>query len=152
MEQTLVIIKPDAVQRGLIGNIISRIERRGLKIAEMVMFHCWKELAEQLYIVHKGKDFFDGQVAFMCSSPIVAMIIEGRNALSQVRHFVVGSVVNPGTIRGDFANSVRHNLVHASDSPEAAKYEITCLEILWKHHHYELDSQKWVYTEEERSK
>jgi len=127
MERTFVMLKPDAVRRGLIGEIISRIERRGLRIAAMKMLTPSRELAEKHYAVHKGKDFFEPTVEFICSGPVVAMVVEGDDAIRIVRN-MIGALdptqAAPGTIRGDFTTSTRENLIHGSDSKESAEYEI----------------------------
>jgi len=128
MEQSLVFIKPDAVQRGLIGTIISRFERRGLKIVAMKMLRLDKSLAQRHYALHLGKPFFDDLIAFITSSPIIAIIFEGERAIEIVRQ-TMGATdpakATPGTIRGDFGLNIQHNLVHGSDSSEAAKQEIS---------------------------
>jgi len=121
------MLKPDAVRRGLIGEIIGRIERRGLRIAAMKMLTPTRELAEKHYAVHKGKDFFEPTVEFICSGPVVAMVVEGDDAIRIVRN-MIGALdptqAAPGTIRGDFTTSTRENLIHGSDSKESAEYEI----------------------------
>lgn len=127
MEQTLVLIKPDAVSRGLIGEIIGRFETRTLKIKALKIVRPSRELIERHYEVHRGKPFFEPTVEFMTSGPVVAMIIEGENAIAVVRE-IMGALdplkAQPGTIRGDYTLSVRENLVHGSDSPESAEREI----------------------------
>jgi nucleoside-diphosphate kinase len=127
MEQTLVLIKPDAIKRELVGEIIQKFEKRGLKILALKMGLYEKELIEEHYEVHKDKSFFKDLVSFMLSGPIVAMILEGHNAIEIVRS-MLGSVENPisGTIRGDLCVGGRENLIHASDSPESATREL-CL-------------------------
>lgn len=128
MERTLVLIKPDAVQRGLVGTIISRLEGRGLKIIAMKMLQMDEGSAEELYAVHRGKLFFEGLVNFITSSPIIAAVFEGPGAIEVVR-CSMGETdpaqAAPGTIRGDFALDIRHNLIHGSDSVEAAEHEIS---------------------------
>jgi len=128
MERTLLIIKPDAVQRGLIGKVISRFEERGLKLAALKLIKLSSEKAGELYAPHKGKGFYEPTVQFMTSSPLVAMVLEGRIAIGLVRK-IIGATrpeeAAPGTIRGDFATSVQLNIVHASDSPENAEREIS---------------------------
>ncbi|MCH9009839.1 MAG: nucleoside-diphosphate kinase [Chloroflexi bacterium] len=127
MDRTLVLLKPDAVQRGLAGEIISRLERRGLKLAAMKMLLVTEELAHRHYADHVGKPFFDGLVKFITSSPIVAMVIEGENAVDVVRNTMgvtSPSDAAPGTIRGDLALTIGANLIHGSDSAESAKREI----------------------------
>jgi len=126
-EQTLIIIKPDGIQRRIIGEIISRFENRGLKIIGAKFIFVTKELAESHYAVHKGKPFFDGLVRYIISSPVLAMVWEGENAILAVRQ-MVGSTnpleAAPGTIRHDFSLQTSRNLIHASDSPETAEKEI----------------------------
>jgi nucleoside-diphosphate kinase len=128
MERTLVLIKPDAVRRKLIGEIISRIERRNFNIVAMKMLTPSRELAENHYKVHKGKDFFEPTVEFLCSGPLVAMVVEGENSI-QIMRKMIGSTdpcdSAPGTIRGDFTISTRENLIHGSDSRQSADYEIS---------------------------
>ena len=127
MERSLVLIKPDAVQRGLIGTIISRIERRGLRIIAMKMIQMDKILAQRHYAIHKEKPFFNALVDFITASPIVSIIIEGKNAVEVVRQ-TMGKTNSaealPGTIRGDYGIDIQHNLVHGSDSVENAAKEI----------------------------
>ena len=127
MDRTLVLLKPDAVQRGLVGEIISRLERRGLKLAAMKMLLVTEELAHRHYADHVGKPFFVGLVKFITSSPIVAMVIEGENAVDVVRKTMgvtSPSDAAPGTIRGDLALTIGANLIHGSDSAESAIREI----------------------------
>lgn len=127
MQRTLVLVKPDGVQRGLVGEVIGRLERRGLKIVGMKMIHMNESLAKRHYSAHQGKPFFKGLVAFICSSPIVAAVFEGNNAVEAVRATMGATNClksEPGTIRGDLGLDVEHNLVHGSDSEESAKEEI----------------------------
>lgn len=127
MERTFIIIKPDAVQRGLVGEIISRFERRGLKLTSMKMIQVSEELARKHYAVHEGRPFFEGLISYITSSPVVAMVWEGTSAISVVRN-TVGATnpadAAPGTIRADFGLEIGRNLVHASDGPETAAFEI----------------------------
>jgi len=127
MERTLVIIKPDAVQRGLIGAVISRLEKRGLKIVGMKMLHMGQELARRHYATHEGKKFFDSLIRFITSGPVVLMVIEGPRAIEMVRN-TMGATnplqAAPGTIRADFGLEIDRNLVHGSDGPETAATEI----------------------------
>ncbi len=128
MERTFVMIKPDAVQRGLIGEIIKRFEQKGLKIVGMKMIHMNRELAEQLYDIHKGKAFFEPLVNYITSAPVVTMVLEGENVITIVRRMIGATnsaEADPGTIRGDFALTVARNVVHASDAPERAQYEMS---------------------------
>jgi nucleoside-diphosphate kinase len=126
-EQTLVLVKPDGVQRAIAGAIISRLEARGLRIVAMKMLQVSTDMAMQHYGVHQGKPFFDGLVSFITSGPVIAMVLEGRSAVEMVRN-TVGATnplqAQPGTIRGDLGVDIGRNLVHASDSPETAVQEI----------------------------
>jgi len=126
-ERTFVMIKPDAVQRGLIGEIISRFEKRGIKVVAMKMIKVDRELAEKHYEVHRGKPFFEPTVKYITSSPVVAMVLEGYNVIEMVRK-MVGKTnpqeAEPGTIRGDYAQHIGRNIVHASDGKETAEFEI----------------------------
>lgn len=127
MQRTLVLIKPDAVQRGLSGEIIARLERRGLKLAGMKMIHVTQELAHRHYGAHVDKPFFSGLVSFITSSPLIAIAVEGENAVEVVRT-TMGATnpveATPGTIRGDFGLTIGMNLIHGSDSPESAETEL----------------------------
>ena len=127
MERTLIILKPDAVQRGLIGTLIARIEQRGLRIAGLKMLWVSPELAERHYGEHRGNAFYEPLLRFITSAPVVALVIEGPQAISVMR-MLMGKTdarqADPGTMRGDFGLSNRHNLVHGSDSPESAEREI----------------------------
>ncbi|HJM89019.1 MAG TPA: nucleoside-diphosphate kinase [Dehalococcoidia bacterium] len=127
MEQTLILVKPDAMQRGLAGEVISRLERRGLRIVGMRLLQVDEALANRHYGEHEGKPFFGSLVAYITSSPIIAAVFEGTNAVAAVRSTV--GVTNPteaspGTIRGDFGLEIGRNLIHASDSTESAEREI----------------------------
>lgn len=148
MEQSLVLVKPDGVQRGLVGEIISRLERRGLRLVGAKFVQVPKELAEAHYAEHKGKPFYDGLVSYITSSPVMAMAWEGPNAVAAIRQ-TMGATrpteAAPGTIRHDFGLEVGRNLTHASDKPETGEREVglwfTKDEVLsWKR---ELD--KWVF-------
>lgn len=128
MERSLVLIKPDAMQRRLAGTIIARLERRGLKIVAMKMLRMDKALAQQHYAVHKGKAFFDDLVEFITSGPILAAVFEGEKAIEAIRQ-TMGATdplkAPPGSIRGDFGLDIQCNLVHGSDSVESAAREIS---------------------------
>ncbi|NPV57347.1 MAG: nucleoside-diphosphate kinase [Anaerolineae bacterium] len=127
MEKTLVLIKPDGVQRGYVGEIISRLEKKGLQLVAAKFILAPKHLAEQHYAVHYGKPFYEGLIAFITSSPIMAMVWRGPEAISVVRSLMGAtnpSQANPGTIRFDLAMVVNRNLTHASDGPETAAQEI----------------------------
>lgn len=126
IERTLVLVKPDGVRRGLVGEIISRFERKGFKIVALKMIRMTKEQAMNFYSVHADKPFFKDLVEFITSGPIVAMVLEGDSAISVVRQMIGptdGRKAPPGTIRGDFALSIQENVVHASDSPESFERE-----------------------------
>ena len=126
-QRTLVLMKPDAVQRGLVGEFVMRLEKRGLRIAAAKVLQVDEELANRHYSDHQGKPFFPGLVAFITSSPVVAMVWEGDNAIEAVRQ-TMGATnplqSEPGTIRGDLALDMGHNLIHGSDSLESAEKEI----------------------------
>jgi nucleoside-diphosphate kinase len=148
MERTLIIVKPEGVQRGLIGNVLTRFERRGLTIVGLKLIHITLELAEKHYGVHKGKPFYEGLVKHITSGPVVVGVLEGPKAISVVRTTM--GVTNsaealPGTIRGDYALEIGFNIVHGSDGPETAKQEINLFfkpeELL----DYTPLISKWVY-------
>ncbi|MCX8181599.1 MAG: nucleoside-diphosphate kinase [Candidatus Methanomethyliaceae archaeon] len=128
IERTFVMIKPDAVVRGLVGEVISRLERKGLKIVGMRMIRMSEEEASSLYSVHKGKPFYDDLIHFIRSAPVVVMAVEGESAVSIVRR-VIGPTDSkeapPGTIRGDFSCSKSMNIIHASDSLDNAQRELS---------------------------
>ncbi|MCQ4345630.1 MAG: nucleoside-diphosphate kinase [Sulfolobaceae archaeon] len=128
VQRTFVMVKPDGVRRGLIGEIISRFERRGMKIVAMKMVKMDRALAERLYEEHKGKSFFEELISYVTSGPVVAMVIEADEAVSVVRKMIGATDPKealPGTIRGDYALSKAENVIHASDSPEKADREIS---------------------------
>jgi nucleoside-diphosphate kinase len=127
MQRTLIILKPDAVQRGLIGSIIARFENKGLQIVGVKFIRITTATAQQHYAVHKGKPFYDGLVRFMTSSPVVLMVLQGNNAIDVARKMMgttSGFKAEPGTIRGDWGLSSSNNLIHGSDSSETAQEEI----------------------------
>jgi len=126
-ERTFVMIKPDGVQRGLIGDIVSRFEKKGVKIVAMKLVAVSRDLAEKHYGVHRGKPFFEPTVKYITSSPVVAMVLEGNNVIEMVRGMM--GKTDPqqaamGTIRGDFGQFIGRNIVHGSDGPETAEFEI----------------------------
>lgn len=127
MERTFVMVKPDGVQRGLVGEVILRLERRGLKLVGAKFMQVSRELAETHYAVHKGKPFYEGLVNYITSAPVMAMVWEGPSAIQAVRQ-TMGATrpteAAPGSIRHDFALEVGRNLTHASDGPETANAEI----------------------------
>ena len=127
MERTLVLVKPDGVQRGLVGEILARFERKGLKVVGLRMLDVSRPMAEQHYAVHAGKHFYDGLVEFITSGPVAAIALEGPDAIATVRRLVGKTMPNeaePGTIRGDLGISGLRNLIHASDAPETAAVEL----------------------------
>ncbi len=127
MERTLILLKPDAVQRRLCGELIARFERKGLRLAALKLVQASKGLAEKHYEVHKERPFYGSLISFLTSGPTVALVLEGREAVAIARNLIGatdGLKATPGTIRGDFAISVQNNLVHGSDSAENAAKEI----------------------------
>ncbi len=148
MERTFVMIKPDGVVRGLIGEVISRLEKKGLKIVAMKLIKVSRELAEEHYAEHREKPFFKSLVEYITSAPAVAMVVEGEEAIRVVRN-IIGATnpreANPGTIRGDLAMDIGRNVVHASDSPASAEREINLYfsqeEIL----SYSRVEEEWLY-------
>lgn len=127
-ERTLILIKPDGVRRGLVGEVISRIERKGLKLVAMDLRVADKAVAEEHYAEHKERPFYGELVDFITSAPLVAGVVEGPNAIAAWRQLAGGTnpveAATPGSIRGDFALEVSENIVHGSDSPESAEREI----------------------------
>jgi nucleoside-diphosphate kinase len=151
-ERTLVLIKPDAVQRLLAGRILARYEDRGLKVVALKLMQVSTDLAERHYAVHREKPFFRGLVEFITSAPLVAAVLEGPNAIAIVRAMNGATRPHeaaPGTIRGDFAVETAQNLVHASDGPDTAAAELA----LWfqpgELHEYDRDVDRWVLAPEE---
>jgi nucleoside-diphosphate kinase len=147
-ERTLIILKPDAVQRQLVGRIISRFEDKGLKIIAAKLMHIPERLARKHYAVHEGKPFFEGAVRYMSSSPVLVMVLEAEGVIGMSRKLMgktFGNEAEPGTIRGDFGASRGFNLVHGSDSPDTAAYEIGLYfnpnELL----DYDLNNTPWLY-------
>ncbi|MHB1005951.1 MAG: nucleoside-diphosphate kinase [Chloroflexota bacterium] len=148
MERTLVIVKPDGVQRGLVAEILGRFERRGLLLAALKMIHIDRPLAEQHYAVHKGKFFFEDLVKYITSGPVAVAVVEGPEAIRMVRTMVgatkpVDAV--PGSIRGDLAVAGLRNLIHASDAPETAQAEIALYFKADEVFSYPRDVNKWVF-------
>jgi len=151
MQRTLVLAKPDAVQRGLIGEIIGRFERKGLKVAGLRLMLVPREMAETHYAVHAEKHFYAGLVEFITSGPVAAIALDGPDAIATVRRLVGKTMPNeaePGTIRGDLGISGLRNLIHASDAPETAAAEID----LWFGSDalvdYEREVDAWIVAEE----
>ena len=148
MEQTLVLIKPDGVQRGLIGEVTSRLERRGLRLVGAKFLQVSQELAETHYAIHKGKPFYDGLIHYITSSPVMAMVWEGPNAIAAVRQTMgvtKPTEAAPGSVRHDFGLEVGRNLTHASDSVENGELEVA----LWFKSQelvtWERDTDRWIF-------
>lgn len=148
-ERTLVIVKPDGVQRGLVGEIVGRLERRGLKIVAMELRQIERELAERHYAEHKGKPFYDGLVEYITSGPVVALVLEGPDAIAVTRS-TMGATrpaeATPGSIRGDLGLTVGRNLIHGSDGPESAAREVS-LFFGDRRASYERDLDRWILSE-----
>ena len=152
MERTLLIVKPDGVQRQLVGEILGRFERRGLSIVGLKMLTIDLDLATRHYEVHQGKPFYDSLVKFMTSGPTVAFVLEGVSAISICRKMVgatFGPDAEPGTIRGDFGLSRSFNLIHASDSTEAVNHEIGLFFAPNELQSGEPHSRRWIYDTED---
>ena len=148
MERTLVLVKPDGVQRGLIGDIITRLERRGLRLVAMKFMAVSRALAEKHYGVHQGKAFYEGLLKFITSGPVVAMVWEGPKAIAAVRQTVGATnptAAAPGTVRADLGLDTGRNLIHASDGPETADFELG----LWfkpeEFVEWQRDTERWAY-------
>ena len=147
MERTLVLIKPDAVQRGLVGEIISRIESRGLQMVAMKMVHMDENMANRHYEAHVGKPFFEGLVRFITSRPLVAVVFQGNNAVELIRNTIGATAPQEsaaGTIRGDLAVDVGRNLIHGSDSSGTAQREISLFFSPQEIMDYERDVEPWI--------
>jgi len=148
METTLLILKPDAVQRGLMGRILSRFEDKGLQVVGAKMMQISQELAATHYEAHKEKGFYKGLVAFMTSSPVLVLAIRGNGAITIARNMMgatFGSKAAAGTIRGDFGVSNSFNLIHGSDSPEAAERELKLFFGAGEVVSFERAGDRWVY-------
>ncbi len=148
VERTLVLIKPDAMQRGLAGEILSRLERRGLRIAALRLFQMETDMARRHYAEHEGKPFFDGLIAYITACPIIAAVFEGANAVDTVRKTMGATnpaAADPGTIRGDLGLETGRNLIHGSDSPAAAQREVTLFFALEELYSYPRDLDRWVF-------
>jgi len=148
MERTLVLIKPDGVQRGLVGEFIARLERRGLKIVGLKLVDVTEHLARAHYAVHEGKPFYEPLISYITSSPVVAIVVEGPQAIEVVRRTMGATSpaeASPGTIRADFALEIGRNLVHGSDGPNTAQQEIA----LWFEEpeliSWERATDRWIY-------
>jgi nucleoside-diphosphate kinase len=148
MERSLIILKPDTIQRGLAGQILARFENKGLKIVAARMITISRELAQEHYSEHAEKPFFEDVVRYITSGPVMLMILEGPSAITVIRQIVGatdGRKALPGTIRGDFGISTRYNLVHASDSPEAAIREINIFFKEDEIENYDRVTQQWSW-------
>jgi nucleoside-diphosphate kinase len=148
MQRTLIIFKPDCVQRRLVGQILARFEAKGLRIAAIKLMQVGRALAEKHYAEHEGKPFFEGLIAFITGGPVIVGVLEGNEAIAVVRNLLgatSGVVAAPGTVRGDFSISKQNNLVHGSDSEASAQREIA----LWFRPEeilaYELAGSEWVF-------
>lgn len=150
MEKTLVLVKPDGVQRGLIGEVIVRLERRGLRLIGAKFMQVSNELAETHYSIHKGKSFYESLIKYITSAPVMAMVWEGPNAVAAVRQ-TMGSTrptdAAPGSIRHDFALQVGRNLTHASDTPENGEKEVALWFKATELMAWERDSDIWIFEE-----
>ncbi|UCF00305.1 MAG: nucleoside-diphosphate kinase [Planctomycetota bacterium] len=147
-ERTLIIIKPDGIQRHLAGEIIGRLEKKGFKLVAAKLIQLSKDLVRQFYLVHEGQAFFEGLVKFTCSSPVLVTVWEAEGIIDTVRKMIgatFGYDAEPGSIRGDFSCSKKHNLIHGSDSSKSAEYEIKLFfkpdEII----DYKLADRGWLY-------
>jgi len=148
MERTFLMIKPDGVQRGLIGEVIRRVEQKGLKIVGMKMLRISRELAEKHYEEHRGKEFYEPLISYITSSPVVAMVIEGKNAVQIVRKMIGATnplEASPGTIRGDLGVEIGRNVVHASDSLSSAEREISLYFSEDEIVEYKRIDEEWLY-------
>ena len=148
MQKTLIILKPDAVQRRLIGPIVTRFETKGLRVAALKLMQVSREMGEKHYAEHKGRPFFDGLIDFITGGPVVVGVLEGNEAIAVVRSMLGatnGTAAAAGTIRGDYSISKQNNLVHGSDSPESAEREIA----LWFGQgdvvDYSIAGSEWVF-------
>jgi nucleoside-diphosphate kinase len=148
MERSLIILKPDAVQRGLIGPILTRLEQRGLKLAGLKLMRIDEQLARRHYAVHESRPFFAGLVEYIISGPVVVAVVTGKQAISIVRS-TVGATnpaqAAPGTIRGDFAVEIGRNLIHASDSPENGEQEVALFFTPQELVALERSTDSWIY-------
>jgi len=148
MERTLILVKPDGMQRGLAGEIISRLERRGLRIVGLRMFQMEDAVARRHYAEHEGKPFFSGLISYITSGPIIAAVLEGTDAVEAVRK-TMGATnpakSEPGTIRGDLGLEMGRNLIHGSDSLDSARREIALFFTDDQLYRYERDVDRWIF-------
>lgn len=148
MERTLILMKPDAMQRGLAGEILSRLERRGLRIAALRLFQMDEAMARRHYGEHEGKPFFEGLISYITACPIIAVVLEGTGAVEVCRKTIGATSpadAAPGTIRGDLALETGRNLIHGSDSLESAKREIALFFREDELHSYARDVDRWLF-------
>lgn len=152
LEKTLIIIKPDGIQRQLVGRIISRFEEKGLKIIGLKLIKVSLRQAEELYAIHRKKSFYKGLVKFITASPVVVLVLEAVDVISICRKLIgatMGPDAEPGTIRGDFGSGTTYNLIHASDSQDATQKEIPIFfkdtELL----DYRLNTHNWIYSQDD---
>lgn len=148
MEKTFIMLKPSAVTRGIIGNILTRLENRGLKIVALKMVQLTAETAGKLYVVHHGKPFYDSLIAYVTSAPVVALVAEGEDAVKVTRKLVGNTnpkEAEPGTIRGDLAMITTKNVIHASDSAENAQNEISIFFKPQEITTYKRADENWIY-------
>jgi len=147
VERTLVIVKPDGVQRQLIGPIVTRLEQRGLKIVAMKMMQVSQDLARKHYAIHEGKPFFEPLIRYITSAPVVAMVVEGPNAIEITRN-TMGATnpvkAAPGTVRADYALEIGRNLAHGSDGPETAAAEVALWFAKSEIVSYQRDVDRWI--------
>jgi nucleoside-diphosphate kinase len=148
LERTLVLVKPDGVQRGLMGEVVSRLERRGLRLVGAKFLRVSKGLAETHYAIHKGKPFYEGLINYITSSPVLAMVWEGPNAIGAVRQ-TMGATrpteAAPGSLRHDFALEVGRNLTHASDSPENGEKEVALWFSMDELVEWAREADRWIF-------
>ena len=147
-ERTFVILKPDSIQRALIGEIVGRFERRGLKVVAMKMLRVSRSLGETYYAEHKGKSFFEPLMSYITAGPVVAIVLEGDGAVASVRRMMGktnSAEAEPGTIRGDLALTIGRNVIHGSDSPESAKREIPLFFKQDELHTYSRIDETWLH-------
>jgi nucleoside-diphosphate kinase len=152
MERTLLLVKPDGLERGLVGRILSRFEDKGLKIIGLKVMRITPELAARHYAAHTQKPFYKGLVAYMTGSPVVAAVLEGPRVVETTRKLMgatFGWKAEPGTIRGDFSNSTSFNLVHGSDSPESAAKEIALFFAPGEISAHERTADRWLISEDD---
>lgn len=152
METTLIILKPDAVQRGLMGNIISRFENKGLTVAGMKLMRIPTELAERHYAPHQGKPFYPGLIEYITSGPVAILALRGQRAIDISRTVMgktFGFEAQPGTIRGDFGASKTFNLIHGSDAPETAEHELSLYFTPDELLNYSKPAESWIFKADE---